>query len=96
MKRLLLALLLLATPALAEMQTWTCDENPAEEMVTEYRLFFDGVQVATTSKPPWPAVDMPPGKHVVTARAANARAVSDESVPVTLPAHPGQVKNVRK
>ena len=85
-----------SSTAFAVPQQWTCDPNPADEQVTEYRLYMDGVKVASTPAPPWPVIEVTPGKHTFTATALNLWGEGPASDPVMLPPAASKAKNLHR
>jgi len=94
MKNIILAIILtlaLATTASATTVKLQWDANAASEQVTEYRVYQDGVKVATVISPAT-TVTLPsvtPSAHSFYVTAANMTGESAPSNTVTMPGMPG-------
>lgn len=88
MKKIIIAIIMVAASVLARAETVTVtwDLNDPAENVTSYQLSVDGLIIWEGAAPP-AAVDIDAGAHIFELRAKNERGISEPAL-ATLPALP--------
>ena len=72
-----------------------CDDPPAEELVTSYEMFQDGVSLGIVAAPLYFDLGtITPGQYSFTATAINAWGSSSPSNPYISPANATQPSNI--
>ena len=86
-------LCLLATPVFgAPFLVW--DANPADQQVTKYTIYRDGIKIGETSATTYDLAGISPGIYTFTVRAVNVWGESADSNPAVSPALAGNVSGV--
>ena len=97
MKKIILAMAILALMAVSVSADpfLVCDDPPAEEFVTGYEVFQDGVSLGATSAPlHFDLQGVTPGAYSFTVTAINAWGSSSPSNPYISPANATQPSNI--
>jgi hypothetical protein len=88
--RILLAFLLMTGIAFAE-PFLICDAPPADEAVTDYEIYQDGIKIGTSPAPlSYDLQGITPGKYTWTIKAINVWGSSEASDPYISPAPAGR------
>jgi len=96
MKKIILAMAILAMAVSVSADPFlVCDDPPAEELVTSYEVFQDGVSLGITPAPlHFDLQSVTPGAYSFTATAINAWGSSSPSNPYISPANVTQPSNI--
>ena len=96
MKKIILAMAILAMAVSVSAAPFlVCDDPPAEELVTSYEMFQDGVSLGIVAAPLYFDLGtITPGQYSFTATAINAWGSSSPSNPYISPANVTQPSNI--
>ena len=96
MKKFILAMAILAMAVSVSAAPFlVCDDPPAEELVTSYEMFQDGVSLGIVAAPLYFDLGtITPGQYSFTATVINAWGSSSPSNPYVSPASATQPSNI--